>query len=81
MPNSQVLREHTNGRLDFTWKSLDCEHQLVLSWFNSSSLGRAVAEIQVVMDTLPEFGERPVFGILDNSRLLREFAFTDHKIS
>jgi hypothetical protein len=33
------------------------------------------------VDTLPEFGQRPVFCILDNSRLLREFAFRDHKIS
>jgi hypothetical protein len=56
MSNSQVLRKRTNGRLDIRRKPSDREHQLVLSGFNSGSLGCAVTEVQIVVNAPAEIG-------------------------
>jgi hypothetical protein len=63
MMTSKLLRKRANRRFDAFGKASDRKQQLILSRLDSGRLGRLVAEIQILLDAMPEFGQRAVIGI------------------
>jgi hypothetical protein len=64
---SKLLRKRADGGLDAFGKAADRKKQLILSWFDSGGFCRLVAEVQILLDVVPEFSQRPVIGILGSS--------------
>jgi hypothetical protein len=63
MMTSKLLRKRANGGFDAFGKAPDRKQQLILSRFDSGRFGRLVAEIQILLDVVPKFGQCAVIGV------------------
>jgi hypothetical protein len=81
MAHPQASCECSDGRFSVAGKAPDGQHQLILPRLNSRRSGGMVAEIQIVVNALPELRQCAVFRLLNPRFLLRAPALNRHAIS
>jgi len=73
---SKLLRQRANTGFDPSGKTPDRKQQLILPRFDPGRFGRLVAEVDITLNVMPEFGQRAVIGI--PGRALDDVMFVHH---
>lgn len=73
MPNLQALGQFSDSRMGLSVQSLQCQHQLMLVWFDAGGARSLLAEMQKAADLIAQVGQGLVVGCGNRSSHAKKY--------